>query len=592
MWESICSLLVRKGTLSESQAQYALEVHRTQPSKRFDHLLAELKLVSEPAVLETMAEVLGLRYVDLASSEIDPEAIRVVPAKLVYRYNLFPVARYNGTITVATDDPWNTAALDEVRVRTGLKVEPVLAESSGIEQQIKRHFGVGGETVGQLVTEQLGGPSGAGDALDDDAADDLAEEASVVRLVNEILTEAIRERASDVHIEPEEGGLQLRYRIDGILQQQALPTELKRFRAAIVSRLKIMARLNIAEKRLPQDGRITMRVEGREVDIRVSVIPMLYGEGVVLRILDKGRMLLSLQQIGMDDETYSRFRELILRPHGIILVTGPTGSGKSTTLYSALREIKNDTTKIITIEDPVEYHVNGISQIQVQSKIGLTFATALRSILRHDPDVVLVGEIRDRETAEIAIEAALTGHLVFSTLHTNDAASAFARLTDMGIEPYLVASSLEGVLAQRLVRVICPACKVGYEPGREDVPPDLPLRSIGRLHRGAGCRECRGTGYTGRTGIFELLVPNPAIRQMIMDQAHSAEIQTAAVRSDMMTLRVSGTRKVLEGITTLEEVARVTKADEAPARTRPVATPGLGREAKAHASQMFRQVDQ
>src|SRR5437763_3959483 len=366
-----------------------------------------------------------------------------MPLRLVHRRSLMPLARENGTLTVATGDPFDVYSLDELSTLTGLHIHPVLASQREIARLIKAHFGVGGETVTAMVQER-----GAevelleGIEADDSELAKQAQEASVVKLVNEILVEAANERASDIHIEHEEKELRIRYRIDGILQTQNLPPEINRFQAAIVSRLKIMAHLNIAEKRLPQDGRIKMRVQNREIDVRVSIIPMIHGEGMVLRLLDKGRMVFNLANVGMLEDTYKMFRQLIDLPHGILLVTGPTGSGKSTTLYSALNEIKDETLKIITVEDPVEYHNDGIRQIQVHSKIGLTFAHALRSILRHDPDVILIGEMRDQETAQSAIQASLTGHLVFSTLHTNDAPSAFTRLIDMGIEPFLVASTV------------------------------------------------------------------------------------------------------------------------------------------------------
>src|SRR5262249_7394451 len=337
-----------------------------------------------------------------------------------------------------------------------------------------------------------------------------------VKLVNEILVEAANERASDIHVEPEEAGLRIRYRIDGLLQTQTLPEAINRFQAAIISRIKIMARLNIAEKRLPQDGRIKMRVQGREVDVRVSIIPMIHGEGIVMRLLDKSRMEFNLANVGMLPDHYKLFRQLIDRPHGIILVTGPTGSGKSTTLYSALNEIKDEATKIITVEDPVEYQQPNISQIQVHAKIGLTFAHCLRSILRHDPDVILIGEMRDLETAESAIQASLTGHMVFSTLHTNDAPSAFTRLVDMGIEPFLVSSTVEGVMAQRLVRTICPQCKEEYKPHQEELPLDfvatMEKNNQETIWRGKGCRNCHQTGYRGRRGIFEMLVTGDYIK--------------------------------------------------------------------------------
>ncbi|MFN7628135.1 MAG: GspE/PulE family protein, partial [Pirellula sp.] len=390
-----------------------------------------------------------------------------------------------------------------------------------------------------------------------------AQEASVVRLVNEILVEAIDARSSDVHIESQAAGIVIRYRIDGILQNQPVPPEINRFQAAIISRLKIMAKLNIAEKRLPQDGRIKLRVHGREIDIRVSVIPMIHGESLVMRILDKGAMKFDLRSLGMGEETYRIFSELIRIPHGIILVTGPTGSGKTTTLYSSLLEIRSPENKIITTEDPVEYQLDGINQIQVHPKIGLTFAASLRSILRHDPDIVLVGEIRDAETAENAIQASLTGHTVFSTLHTNDAAGAFTRIVDMGVEPFLVASTVEGIMAQRLVRRLCPECKESYHPTKDELPRDFPLEKLdGKpLFRAQGCRTCRGLGYSGRFGIYELLITNEEIRQLAHDRASSFEIKQLALTHGMLTLRMDAFRKVLEGTTSMDEVLRATKGD-------------------------------
>jgi general secretion pathway protein E/type IV pilus assembly protein PilB len=391
----------------------------------------------------------------------------------------------------------------------------------------------------------------------------MAQEASVVRLVNEILLEAIETRTSDVHIESQGSGLVIRYRIDGLLHAQPVPPEINHFQAAIISRLKIMARLNIAEKRLPQDGRIKLKVKGREIDVRLSVIPMIHGEGLVMRILDKGAMKFDLRSLGMEEPTYVTFRQLIDLPHGIILVTGPTGSGKTTTLYSALIEINAPDTKIITTEDPVEYQLEGINQIQVHPKIGLTFGASLRSILRHDPDVVLVGEIRDLETAENAIQASLTGHLVFSTLHTNDASSAFNRMTDMGVEPFLVSSTVEGIMAQRLVRRLCPHCKVPYQPGKEDLPDDFPLDKLGGqpLYRSAGCRKCREVGYSGRLGIYELLVASERIRELAHDRVSSWEIKKAACAEGMSTLRDDGWMKVIAGKTSVDEVVRITKSD-------------------------------
>ena len=444
----------------------------------------------------------------------------------------------------------------------------MVASPEAVRRLIKRHLGVGAETIdGLIALQRQQGDVEMLEDIDVDGSEDAeeAQQASVVRLVNEILSEAVEARASDIHIESLESGIKLRYRIDGVLQRQPTPPEMNHFRAAIVSRLKIMAKMNIAEKRVPQDGRIKLRVAGREIDLRVSIIPMLHGEGVVMRVLDKTNLHFSLRGIGMSEEVYHQFQKLISMPHGIVLVTGPTGSGKTTTLYSALNEIKSEDTKIITTEDPIEYQLEGSNQIQVHHKVGLTFAACLRAILRHDPDVVLVGEIRDLETAENATQASLTGHLVFSTLHTNDAAGAYMRLCDMGVEPFLVASTVEGAMAQRLVRVLCPECKEAYRPGPEELPDDFPvehrLDPDLRFYRPRGCEKCRNTGFRGRIGIYELLVTNDEIRQLATQKVSSQLIKQAAIRAGMQTLRQDGWRKAIEGITSLEEVIRATKAD-------------------------------
>jgi type II secretion system protein E len=554
-------ILLRKGLISEAKLAEARRNPATQG--RALHLaLTDLGLVDEATAFEALAEALGMPFVDLANMTIDPAVLQSVPAKVIYKQGVFPIARSNGSIQVATSDPFDVYALDELQALTGLHVEPVLASAREIDRLVKQYFGVGGETVEQLVAERedleiLDQP----EQIEGELAAE-AQEASVVRLVNEILLESIEQRASDVHIESQETGLKVRYRVDGMLTRQPMPPEIERFRNAIISRLKIMARMNIAEKRLPQDGRIKLRLHGREIDVRVSVIPMLHGEGIVMRLLDKGGSKFDLRYLGMGADTYATFQKIIQRPHGILLVTGPTGSGKTTTLYSALREINEEAIKIVTVEDPVEYHLEGINQIQVHSRIGLTFGAGLRSILRHDPDVILVGEIRDLETAETAIQASLTGHLVFSTLHTNDSASAFVRMVDMGIEPYLVASTVEAVMAQRLVRSICTSCKEAYRPEPEDLPPDFPKpEGDWTLFRGTGCRACRNVGYRGRLGLFELLIATDQIRHMTVERASANLIVKEALNDGMMTLRQDGWRKVLAGQTTVSEVLRVTKGD-------------------------------
>jgi general secretion pathway protein E/type IV pilus assembly protein PilB len=557
--------LVRKGLVRESDVDIVKAAQAAAPGKALHEVVVEGGYAREEDVLAVLAEACGMEVVDLQKVTVDPDTLKAMPSKLVHRRTLMPLTRENGTLIVATGDPFDVHSLDELHTLTGLHIRPVLASPREISRLIKTHFGVGGETVTAMVQER-----GELELLEEIEADEseaakMAQEASVVKLVNEILIEAINERASDIHVEPEEVGLRIRYRVDGVLQSQKLPPQITRFQAAIISRIKIMSRLNIAEKRLPQDGRIQMRVHGREIDVRVSIIPMIHGEGIVLRILDKGRMVFNLANIGMAQDIYKVFKQLLDKPHGIVMLTGPTGSGKTTTLYSALNEVKEDATKIITVEDPVEYHQEGISQIQVHAKIGLTFAHALRSILRHDPDVILIGEMRDLETAEAAIQASLTGHLVFSTLHTNDAPSAFTRLIDMGVEPFLVASTVEGIMAQRLVRTICPECKVAYHPDHADLPADFPTKTADgsrlALWKGAGCRSCRQTGYRGRTGIHELLVTGDDIRELVVQRVNAAVIRNEALKRGMITLRQDGWRKVQQGVTTVDEVARMTAGD-------------------------------
>jgi general secretion pathway protein E/type IV pilus assembly protein PilB len=517
-------------------------------------------------LLERVARTLGLEWLGTDEIEFDRSALEGFPLKLIHRYDIFPLERTESWIRLAVSDPFAFEAFDSIASAVSLEVRPVVASPEQVRQLIKRHLGVGAETVDGLIAlqRQQYGDVEMLEELDLDGSEDAeaASQASVVRLVNEILTEAIELRASDIHIEAQEGTLKIRYRIDGILQKQSTPAEMNQFQAAIVSRLKIMAKLNIAEKRIPQDGRIKLRVAGREVDIRLSIIPMLHGESAVMRVLDKSNLSFSLKGIGMSERTYEQFQKLIRLPHGIVLVTGPTGSGKTTTLYSALSEIKSEDTKIITTEDPIEYQLDGINQIQVQHKVGLTFAACLRAILRHDPDVVLVGEIRDLETAQNATQASLTGHMVFSTLHTNDAAGAYMRLCDMGVEPFLVASTVEGVMAQRLVRKLCAICRETYQPKRGELPEDFPIdRLAGKLWRPGGCEQCRGTGYRGRMGIYELLVSNQEIRDLSTRRAPSNLIKEAAIRAGMQTLRCDGWDKVLAGTTTVDEVLRVSKAD-------------------------------
>ena len=557
----ISQALISRGMVSEQDYMAA-------QSKGGDVIatLVSSGVVEHQAAMDALADEAGVEYIDLTKVEVDLSLLGLFPQKIIYRHILFPVSRTEDSLTIATADPMDYYPLDEISSATGLAIVPVLADRSEIAKLVKTHLGVGGETIEGLIEQKMdAGGIELLDAIETDGSElsEMAQEASVVRLVNEILIEAVETGTSDVHIESQQDGIVIRYRIDGILHTQPVPQEINHFRAAIISRLKIMAKLNIAEKRLPQDGRIKIRVKGREVDVRVSVIPMIHGEGLVMRILDKGKMKFELKSLGMSESTYDVFSKLIKLPHGIILVTGPTGSGKTTTLYSSLIEINDPTTKIITTEDPVEYQLPGINQIQVHPKIGLTFSHSLRSILRHDPDVVLVGEIRDLETAENAIQASLTGHLVFSTLHTNDAAGAFTRMGDMGVEPFLVASTVEAIMAQRLVRRLCPDCCAPVSQDQLDLPEDFPYEKFeGQTIYGAvGCRHCRNVGYRGRLGIYELLVTTDELRQLAQEGKSTWEIKKAAIASGMKTLRDDGWNKVIEGKTSVDEVLRITKGD-------------------------------
>ena len=517
------------------------QVQRLMSTEGLSAVTTEFGFSTELQALQAVANSLGMSVVDLSKETVDRSILEGFPVRLIHRHGIFPIDRSSTSIRIVVSNPFDVQAADAVSAATGLFVMTALALPHEVAALIKTHLGVGAQTLDGLMAQ-------------------AAENTDEIEIIGDLSFEESEAAA----IAQQASGMKIRYRIDGVLQNQPVPPELNRFQAAILSRLKIMARLNIAEKRVPQDGRIKLRVSGREIDIRVSIIPMLHGEGVVMRVLDKDAMKFSLSGVGMEDDTCTRFRELIRLPHGIVLVTGPTGSGKTTTLYSSLAEIKSERNKIITTEDPIEYQLEGINQIQVNHKVGLTFAACLRSILRHDPDVVLVGEIRDFETAENAVQASLTGHMVFSTLHTNDAAGSFMRLADMGVEPFLISSTLEGIMAQRLVRTLCKHCRDAYMPSEEEVPSDFPLvdYTAGQpIYRAKGCRQCRGTGYSGRLGIYELLVSNDEIRVLASERRGTNEIRKAAIASGMRTLRQDGWLKVARGLTSIEEVLRVTKAE-------------------------------
>ncbi|MCD6339721.1 MAG: type II/IV secretion system protein [Verrucomicrobia bacterium] len=519
------------------------------------------KVRSEEEVLRWLAAQYGLQFVSLDNVQPDKELLKQFPARVLLHEELLPLRRVDGEIEVAVARLFAAPGLDSLRAISPAPMRPVLATREAVQREIKKHLGVGADTLDSLEEEfALRVIEEENEEQTD--LDKAAEDASIIRFVNQLLADAINLRATDIHIEPFEDELRIRYRIDGVLQEVPTPPQIKRFQPAIVSRIKILSHLNIAEKRLPQDGRIKIRVKKSEVDIRISIIPMIHGEAVVMRLLRQDAGLKGLEDLGMGEREERVFRQMLQLPHGIVLVTGPTGSGKTTTLYSALNEINDSARKIITIEDPVEYQLKGVNQIQVSEKAGLTFARGLRSILRHDPDVILIGEIRDLETAEIAVQSSLTGHLVFSTLHTNDAPSAVTRLVDMHVEPYLVASSLEAVLAQRLVRLLCPQCKLPEESPRiRALQAQEPALADATIYRPVGCRECRQTGYHGRHAIFEMMVVSPRIRELVLHGASSVEVKRVAKEEGMRTLVEDGWRLVSRGITTPDEVLRVSKRE-------------------------------
>lgn len=531
----------------------------------------ELPRQHEEDILRWLAGEYDLSYTALDDVEPDRQLLSLFPARILLKEELLPLRRVNGAVEIATSRLFATQGLDTLKTLTGLNLQPVLTPTEALRRELKKRLGVGADTMGELAEDAA--LQVVDENREDNDLDMDAEDASIIRFVNQVLRDAIELRASDIHLEPFEHEFHIRYRVDGVLQSIPVPAQIKRFQPAIVSRLKILSHLNIAEKRLPQDGRIKIRLDEHEVDIRVSVIPMLHGEAVVLRLLRQNATLLGMAELGMDARELGAFKRVLALPHGIILVTGPTGSGKTTTLYTALNEINDQVRKIITIEDPIEYQLNGINQIQVSEKAGLTFARGLRSILRHDPDVILVGEIRDRETAQIAVQASLTGHLVFSTLHTNDAPGAVTRLIDMGVEPYLVASSLEAVLAQRLVRVLCRHCKQpDTSPTTATLKTQVGIPAATTVYRAVGCRECRNTGYHGRHAIFEWMDIDNELRELVLKNVSSGEIAAQARRAGLRTLNEDGWRLVRQGVTTPEEVLRVAK-DQAVNHLVPEAAP-------------------
>jgi len=562
----LLELLVKENLLSPDQAQKALADQR-RSGERLATVLTRLAFISEDELLDFLSRKYGIPVINLGRVEVDPDILRLVRKEIVQKYQVFPVRKVGNTLTLALSDPTVVLAIDDVQFATGLHVIPVLAAESAIRAAIDHNYSSGVEDLKKLIDQESTGETSL-ELLDKASKVDIAElgreaeEAPTIRFVNLIIADAIRKRASDIHLEPYEKVFRVRYRIDGVLHDMMNPP--KQMEPAILSRVKIMANLDIAERRLPQDGRLSVKFQNREIDLRVSSLPTIYGEKIVMRVLDKGSIVLDLTRLGFEEDDLNRFKKIIATPYGMILVTGPTGSGKSTTLYAAIATINNPDINIITAEDPVEFNIAGINQVLVREDIGYNFAAALRAFLRQDPDVILVGEMRDLETAQIAIRAALTGHLVFSTLHTNDAPSTVTRLQDMGIPPFLISSSLLLVIAQRLVRRICLECReavqvpvsalidVGFRPEEAE--------SV-RVYTGKGCANCANTGYKGRISVHEIMWMIPELQEAIVRQRPANEIKDIAVKAGMRTLRQTGLRKVANGLTTIDEVLRVTFAD-------------------------------
>jgi type II secretory ATPase GspE/PulE/Tfp pilus assembly ATPase PilB-like protein len=568
------AFLLEKGVVQPAQ----LEQVSTSESEAADPVYYRLLRTFpelEESIWQALAEFMQVKLVDPSKLKLEPQLSRLVPARVAHRYSIAPIARRGTILDVALADPCQFDKCDEFSMLLNplgqgpaqtLTVVPYLAKPSDVAKIIKTAYGIGADTVQEVIEDQTAAGNGetviklnGPEIVDLTKAEDVGEDAAIIRFVNQLLLEAVKIGASDIHLEPFEDTLRVRYRVDGILQTEPVPERIKNLEAAIISRLKIMSNLDIAEKRLPQDGQIRLTVMGRPIDVRVSVLPTMFGQGLALRLLDRQITFRRLDSLGIPDDYLRVYREVLKLSHGVILVTGPTGSGKTTTLYASLNELNNLSTKIITVEDPIEYQVEGITQIQVKPAIGLDFANILRSILRHDPDIIMIGEIRDSDTARIAISAAMTGHLVFSTLHTNDAPSAPVRLLEMGLEPYLVSSALEAVIAQRLVRLLCPQCREEVTD-KEVLPPEFQKLILDvSVYESKGCPACRNSGYQGRTAIFEMFSLDDAIRQLILHQAHASQIREKARGLGMRTLQESGLEKVKLGFTSIAEVYRVAR---------------------------------
>ena len=554
-------ILVQKGLISLSQLETSLR-DQEKSGHFLGATLVKLGFIREKELYPILSKQLNIPYIKIKELKIDSAVIEKVPAKFACHYKLMPIKFEKDKLTVAIEDPFDMRTLDDLKLLLDCDVSGVLASDADINEVIRKYYGIGAETIEAIIDTGPGQYEFSLPKTKTEDIEDMAKDASIIKFVNQILAQGVKDRATDIHIEPYEDELKIRYRIDGILYDIPIPQDIKHFQSAIVSRIKIMAHLDIAERRLPQDGRIKIRMGVEELDLRISILPTQFGESVDIRLLS-GKMLYSLENLGLSSFDQNILEGLILKPHGIIFVTGPTGSGKTTTLYSCLSKINSKDKKIITIEDPIEYQLKGVTQIQIHPRIGLSFAAGLRSMLRHDPDIMMVGEARDLETAEITIRVALTGHLVFSTLHTNDAAGGVTRLLDMGIEPYLVSSSVECFIAQRLVRLICPECKIEVKSD-----PRI-LKEFGAnedaknlvVYEGKGCEACKFTGYRGRTGIYEFLLMHEWIKDLIIKRASADQIKKKALELGMHTLRMDGWEKIKKGLTTINEVTRVTKED-------------------------------
>jgi type II secretion system protein E len=558
----IGQLLIEQGIITSEQLQVGLK-EREKTGEFICATLIKLGFATEEKVFQLLSHQLNIPYLKLKDKKIDPSVIRKVSAKFASHYKIIPLDFKDNVMTIAMTDPLDVRTVDDLNLILGFDVKGVLASEAEIQDAIRKYYGVGAETLEKMISKDQPIHEIPGHLDKTEDLEVLAEDASIIKFVNQILSEAIKDRATDIHLEPFQDELRTRFRIDGILYNINIPETIKYFHPAIVSRIKIMGHMNIAEHRIPQDGRIKIKIDNQELDLRVSTIPTAFGEAVHIRILSS-QFFLELEKIGLLPDNLRIIEQMIKKPHGVIFLNGPTGSGKSTTLYASLAKINSQAVKIITMEDPIEYQLKGINQIQVNSRIGLDFALGLRHMLRHDPDIMMVGEVRDYETAETAIRAALTGHLVFSTLHTNDAAGAVTRLLDMGIEPFLVSSSLECLIAQRLVRLICPNCKFQAKTSEQiikQIKSSMPDADNITVYEGKGCDQCRFTGYRGRTGIHEILVVDEVIREMIINRASSQQIKQKAVEKGMRTLRDDGLKKVLMGITTYSEIIRVTQQE-------------------------------